>query len=260
MAKINLLPWRQALRAQKKREFIVVNVGVAAIAAGLVFFAHIALSEQVSDQQERNTYIKSEIAKLDTQIKEIDELQKRRDELMSRMKIIQDLQGRRPVVVRVFDEFVRTLPDGVYFKNLERVGDTFKISGVAESKNEVSQLMRNLDASPWFKNPQLSNVVEDASKAAPAGAGAPGSPQKATTSVPSESNQFTLTVQLEIPTDPSTIKTASTDASGTPAAPMASAAVGQTMSAAPAPAAASAPVAAPSAGKSNGTLGGGAPK
>ncbi|MGL1465775.1 PilN domain-containing protein, partial [Vibrio parahaemolyticus] len=69
-------------------------------------------------------------------------------------------QGRRPGVVHVFDELVRVVPDGVYFKSLDRKGDVFTIHGVAETKNEVSNLMRNLDASPWFQSPQLSNVVE----------------------------------------------------------------------------------------------------
>lgn len=193
MAKINLLPWRQALRKQKQQEFIVLIGAVIAIGVVLVLFGHSVLQTQISDQEERNTYIKGEISNLDKQIKEIDELQKRRDELMSRMKIIQDLQGRRPVVVRVFDEFVRALPDGVYFKTLERVGDTFKITGVAESKNEVSSLMRNLDASPWFKNPMLSGVVEDPQKVDPA-----NKDKKPDASAP-QSNSFSLTVQLEAP-------------------------------------------------------------
>lgn len=201
MAKINLLPWRQALRKQRQQEFVAINIAVALVAVGLVLAGYMALQGQISDQDERNTYIKGEITNLDKQIKEIDELQKRRDELMARMKIIQDLQGRRPVVVRVFDEFVRALPDGVYFKTLERSGDTFKITGVAESKNEVSNLMRNLDASPWFKNPVLSGVVEDSAKTDPAHKDA----KKPDAGAP-QSNSFTLSVQLEGVPDQSAAK------------------------------------------------------
>lgn len=187
MAKINLLPWRQELRKQRQQEFVAILMAVAMVAVALVLFGHMALSKQVSDQEERNAYIKAEIGKLDGQIKEIDALQKRREELLARMKVIQDLQGRRPVIVRIFDEFVRVLPDGVYLTNLERTGDSFSLKGVAESANQVSNLMRNLDASPWFKSPQLSTVAADstpAAKTAGDDGAAPG-------------NKFSMTVQLE---------------------------------------------------------------
>lgn len=188
MAKINLLPWRQELRKQRQQEFIAILLGVVMVAVALVLFGHMALSKQVSDQEERNQYIKAEIGKLDTQIKEIDELQKRREELLARMKVIQDLQGRRPVIVRIFDEFVRVMPDGVYLTSLERKGDVFSLSGVAESANQVSNLMRNLDASPWFKNPQLSTVAADANARRS---------DKDEDKQPG--NRFSMTVQLESP-------------------------------------------------------------
>jgi type IV pilus assembly protein PilN len=114
MAKINLLPWRQELKKQRQQEFIAINAAVALSAAAIIMFFHILLSSQLSDQEERKAYIQSEIATLDGQIKQIDELQARKDELLARMKVIQDLQGRRPVIVRVFDELARTVPDKVY--------------------------------------------------------------------------------------------------------------------------------------------------
>lgn len=186
MAKINLLPWRQELRKQRQQEFIAFLMAVVIVAAGIVLVGHMALSTQVSGQEERNAYIKSEISKLDGQIKEIDELQKRREELLGRMKVIQDLQGRRPVIVRIFDELVRVIPDGVYFTKLERTGDVFRLSGVAESANQVSALMRNLDASPWFQNPQLSTV---AAETTPAGKSASDDKQPG--------SRFAMTVSLE---------------------------------------------------------------
>lgn len=189
MAKINLLPWRQELRKKRQQEFVAILLAVAGIAVGIVLFAHMALSKQVSDQLERNTFIRAEISTLDTQIKEIDELQKRREELLARMKVIQDLQGHRPVIVRVFDEFVRTMPDGVYFRTIQRTGDVFSIVGVAESANQVSALMRNLEASQWFKSPVLSKV---AAEAAPTAA-------KAKSASGQSSNAFALTVMLETP-------------------------------------------------------------
>ena len=195
MARINLLPWRQELRKQRQQEFVTIVAAVAALAVGLVLFAHMALSKQVSDQLERNSYIKAEIATLDSQIKEIDELQKRREELLSRMKVIQDLQGHRPVIVRVFDEFVRAMPDGVYFRTIERKGNTFTIAGVAESANQVSALMRNLEASQWLKSPVLSKV---AAEAAPAVAGQPAK-GKTGSGAAQAGNAFALSVELETP-------------------------------------------------------------
>ena len=110
MAKINLLPRRQELKKQRQQEFLTINVAVAITAAAIVMFFHIIVSGQLSDQEERKAFIQSEIATLDGQIKQIDELQTRKDEWLARMKVIQDLQGRRPVIVRVFDEVARTVP------------------------------------------------------------------------------------------------------------------------------------------------------
>ncbi|HQV40946.1 MAG TPA: PilN domain-containing protein [Moraxellaceae bacterium] len=197
MAKINLLPWRQELRKQRQQEFVAIVLAVAVLAVGIVLFTHMALSKQVSDQLERNSYIKAEIATLDTQIKEIDELQKRRDELLSRMRVIQDLQGHRPVIVRVFDEFVRAMPDGVYFRTIERKENMFSIVGVAESANQVSNLMRNLEASQWFKSPVLSKVAAEASKDASV-SGKPGA-TAVKGAAAQAANTFALTVMLDAP-------------------------------------------------------------
>lgn len=188
MAKINLLPWRQELRKQRQQEFIAILMGVVMVAVALVLAGHMALSKQVSDQEERNAFIQSEIQKLDGQIKEIDALQKRREELLSRMKVIQDLQGRRPVIVRIFDELVRVMPEGVYLVTLERRGDTFRMTGVADSANQVSALMRNLDASPWFRNPALSTVATTS-----------GSPQPTDSDEKGPGNRFSMSVDLEQP-------------------------------------------------------------
>lgn len=197
MAKINLLPWRQELRKQRQQEFIAINAAVALTAAALVMFFHIMVSGQLSDQEKRKAYIQSEIATLDGQIKEIDDLQKRKEELLARMKVIQDLQGRRPVIVRVFDELVRSVPDKVYLTLVERKGDKFNIEGFAESNNQVSSFLRNLNASDWFKNPVLSEVkatdVVDNKNAKGA------KPVSSTAGDKQRTNKFALTVELEAP-------------------------------------------------------------
>jgi type IV pilus assembly protein PilN len=193
MAHINLLPWRQELRKQRQQEFIAILAAVALVTIGILLFAHVVLSTLVSDQEGRNRFIKGEIDRLDVQIKEIDEIQKRRDELLGRMKVIQDLQWHRPVIVHIFDEMVHVMPDGVYLTTLERSGDTFKMTGIAESANQISNLMRNLDASPWFKNPMLSNVVADQPTANSK------RPKREANNPGQYGNKFALTVQLKVP-------------------------------------------------------------
>ncbi|MFG0382188.1 PilN domain-containing protein [Pseudomonas sp. zbq_18] len=158
MARINLLPWREQLREERKQRFLVAMGGTLVIAAGLVFLAGQYLDGAIEQQNARNNFIKKEIAVLDARIKEISELKERRAQLLERMKIIQDLQGNRPISGRIFDQMVRTLPDGVFFTELKRTDKTIAIVGSAESNNRVSGLMRNLDASEWLTSPNLTEV------------------------------------------------------------------------------------------------------
>lgn len=159
MARINLLPWREELRKQKLQEFAIV-LGMVAVAAVVLGFGwNLAAQKSVDYQKSRNSYIQTQIAEMDESIKEIEELQRRRDALIDRMNVIQGLQGNRPAIVYVFDEFVNTLPDGVHYTSLKQVGNKFEVVGMAESNNRISNLMRNLEASPWFAKPALSKVV-----------------------------------------------------------------------------------------------------
>lgn len=158
MARINLLPWREQLREERKQQFLVSLAGVLVLAVGLVFLGNQYLNAGIDNQNARNDFLKKEIATLDARIQEIKELKTRRQQLLERMKIIQDLQGNRSIIARVFDQLVRTLPDGVYFTSLNMTGDSIAINGAAESNNRVSSLMRNLDGSEWLASPNLSEV------------------------------------------------------------------------------------------------------
>lgn len=158
MARINLLPWREQLREERKQRFLVTLAGVLIVAGGAVFLGDQYLSGAIDQQNARNEFVKKEIAVLDARIKEISELKTRRQQLLERMKIIQDLQGNRPIIGRVFDQLARTLPDGVYFTSLNMKGNKIAIEGAAESNNRVSNLMRNLDASEWLTAPNLTAV------------------------------------------------------------------------------------------------------
>ena len=181
MAKINLLPWREQRREQLRKEFFVVLGSVAGAAVAVVLAANLAVGSQIDNQNGRNNYLKAEITKLDKQVKEIKDLKTRRAQLIERMKVIGDLQGTRPVIVRIFDEIVRTVPDGVYFRSLKRQGTTITIQGTAESNNRVSSLMRNLDDSEWFANPNLKGV-------------------RANPSFGEQGNDFDMTVSVTMPT------------------------------------------------------------
>lgn len=161
MARINLLPWREQLREERKQRFLVTLAGVLIIAAGVVFLGDQYLGGAIEQQNARNEFVRKEIAVLDARIKEISELKTRRQQLLERMKIIQDLQSNRPITGRVFDQLVRTLPDGVYFTGLKMTGSTVAIVGAAESNNRVSSLMRNLDGSDWLAVPNLTEVKAD---------------------------------------------------------------------------------------------------
>lgn len=181
MARINLLPWREQLREERKQRFMVSLAGVFIVAAGLVFLGDQMFNAAIDTQSARNDFIQKEIAVLDARIKEISELKTRRQQLLERMKIIQDLQGNRPIIGRVFDQLVRTLPDGVYFTSVKMSGKNIAIVGAAESNNRVSNLMRNLDGSEWLTAPNLTEV-----KAVTAGA-------------LDQANVFQLTVQQTQP-------------------------------------------------------------
>ncbi len=158
MAKINLLPWREERRQALKRQFLTVLAAMALLGLAVVFATDRYYAGAIAHQQGRNAYIQQNIDVLNRQVKEIRELEKRKQDLLERMKIIQDLQGKRPLIVRIFDEVVRTLPDGTYFESLDRKDKSISVKGIAESNNRVSSLMRNLDGSEWFAKPNLTAV------------------------------------------------------------------------------------------------------
>ena len=161
MAKINLLNWREEYRREKKQEFIQQTV---VICAGFGFLAFLWVSMLVSaidNQNYRNEVLQNEIRVLNEQVREIQELKRKREELISRMKVIQDLQGTRPVIVRYFDEFVRAVPDGVFVLSMQRQGKQITLDGIAESNSRVASLMRNIDNSEWFDESNLKTVTAD---------------------------------------------------------------------------------------------------
>lgn len=158
ITQINLLPWREERRAKRQQEFYVL-LFTALLLGGLAWWLWQGVVQgNIDSQNARNSTIQTAISGLDKKISEIKDIEERRNELIERMKVIQELQGNRPSVVYVFDELARILPKGVYFTDVKRVGDTFTIEGIAETNNYVSALMRNMTSSAWFGRPTLSRV------------------------------------------------------------------------------------------------------
>jgi len=161
MPRINLLPWREQERKIRRREFTVAAGG--AIFASIIFVlgGKVLYSSWTDAQNEKNNLLKKEIVKLDAQIADIQDLETRKQRLVARMEIIEKLQRKRPEIVHLFDEIVKTVPDGIYLTSIKQSGNKLEIHGVAQSSTRVSTFMRNIDSSVWMDNPVLQ-VVESA--------------------------------------------------------------------------------------------------
>ncbi len=158
MARINLLPWRAELRREQRIEFGIM-LGITAVVAIVVSLAVWWYYDQKIDyQKQRNAFLDAEIAKLDKKIEEIKSMEQERERLVKRIEAIQNLQTVRPLEVRLFDEIVTTLPDGVYIKQIDQKGSAITIRGSAQSQSRVSNYMRNIEASKWLTNPKLEVV------------------------------------------------------------------------------------------------------
>lgn len=158
MANINLLPWRDAQRSERNRETLIMCAAMWVCAGLIVFGAKLFMDSRIEHQKSRNAYIQSEINALSKVIKEIEDLKAKRDELLARMDVIQNLQKNRAQIVHVFDDLAKKLPKGVFYDSVKKNQETFLITGKAQSNGRVSALMRSLDSSDWFDNATL-NVV-----------------------------------------------------------------------------------------------------
>jgi len=172
MARINLLPWRTERRKLREREFYMLLLA-SAVAGVVALFVLIGwMGARIDNQQQRNAYLQQEIKSLDAQIKEIDELDKTKSQLLTRKQIIEQLQSNRSQMVHLFDEMVKTIPDGVRLTTMKQAGDVLTLEGVAESNARVASYMRNIDNSPWMGRTDLRKIenktgAKDVDKKAP---------------------------------------------------------------------------------------------
>jgi len=161
MPRINLLPWREAQRKERKLAFTVALGGSAVCAAVVTAAIYLMYTGMIDAQERRNELLQQQIKVLDRQIEEINNLEQTKRQFIARMQIIEKLQSSRPEIVHVFDQIVKTLPDGVYLTSVTQTGDHLKFTGVAQSSTRVSAFMRNIDASQWMRNPTLE-VIQSA--------------------------------------------------------------------------------------------------
>ncbi|WP_147652580.1 PilN domain-containing protein [Vulcaniibacterium gelatinicum] len=159
MARINLLPWRAERRKQRQREFGLM-LGLSALAAVAISFLIVGFHKaQIEGQNERNAYLRDQIAQVDAAIKEIEALDEKKAKLLARKEVIEQLQANRSQMVHLFDSLVRTIPDGVALTSIKQEGEMLTLEGRSQSNARVSTYMRNLEGSGWMVSPELS-VIE----------------------------------------------------------------------------------------------------
>lgn len=161
MPRINLLPWREELRRQRQKNFAIAVVGALVAAALVTLLAGVIVQGRIDHQNARNERLNQEIARLDKLIEEIANLERQKERLLARMEIIEELQGRRPDSVHLFDQLIRIVPEGVFYREVRQTANRIELDGMAESSTRVSALMRNIEASPWLQNPGLEVVESD---------------------------------------------------------------------------------------------------
>ena len=158
MPRVNLLPWREQQRKERKLAFLVALGGAAIAATLMTVGVNLYYSSLINAQEDRNVRLQGEIKELDKQIEKINTLEQQKQNFIARMEIIEKLQRSRPEVVHLFDEIVRTVPDGTYLTAVTQTGSRLKIEGVAQSSTRVSSFMRNIDGSDWLRKPELEII------------------------------------------------------------------------------------------------------
>jgi len=200
IVRINLLPHREQKRQARQRQFVSMSIALAILGVAIVALVHAVLAAQIDNQNSRNALLKTKIAELDAQIKEIDKLRDQIQQVLARKQVVETLQSNRNEAVHLLDQLVRQLPEGVYLQSVKQTDKKVTIVGYAQSNARVSTLMRNIEGSPWLEKPELVEI-----KLVTVPAVGRGEPQRL--------NQFTLNFQIRR-TTPETV-----GGPGTPAKP-----------------------------------------
>lgn len=164
MARINLLPWRDELRRKREKNFYIAAGIAVALMIGVIYGIDVKLQQDIDYQEGRNNFLMDQTRLLDRKLKSIRDLDEKKQNMIARMEIITQLQASRPEVVHLFDELVRTIPEGVYYKEIIQEGKSISVSGVAQSNAFVSKLIRNLNASDWLDGADLEEIVSSSAQ------------------------------------------------------------------------------------------------
>ena len=156
--RINLLPHREQKRQARQRQFVSLAITLAILGVAIVALVHVILAARIDNQVARNTLLKTKIAELDAQIKEIDKLRDQIQQVLARKQVVETLQSNRNEAVHLLDQLVRQLPEGVYLTSVKQTDKKVQIVGYAQSNARVSTLMRNIEGSPWLEKPELVEV------------------------------------------------------------------------------------------------------
>jgi len=156
--RINLLPHREQKRQARQRQFVSLAITLAVLGVAIVGLVHVVLAARIEDQNSRNQLLKTKIAELDAQIKEIDKLRDQIQQVLARKQVVENLQSNRNEAVHLLDQLVRQLPEGVYLQSVKQTDRKVQIVGFAQSNARVSTLMRNIEGSPWLEKPELVEI------------------------------------------------------------------------------------------------------
>lgn len=158
MTRINLLPWRQERRAQRQKEYLSVLAITGLVAVGIAFGVIKFYDGLIANQNDRNNYLKNEITQLDKKLKEIEDLEKKREHLLNRKQVIEQLQADRSQMVHLFDQLVRTIPEGIRLQSIKQSGTTLTLDGISQSNARVASYMRALEGSGWMSKPEVTII------------------------------------------------------------------------------------------------------
>jgi type IV pilus assembly protein PilN len=156
--RINLLPHREQKRQARQRQFVSMSIALAILGVAIVALVHAVLAAQIDNQNSRNALLKTKIAELDAQIKEIDKLRDQIQQVLARKQVVETLQANRNEAVHLLDQLVRQLPEGIYLRSVKQADKKVTIVGYAQSNARVSTLMRNIEGSPWLEKPELVEI------------------------------------------------------------------------------------------------------
>lgn len=164
MSNINLMPWREAVKQREKKQFFTLLGLSLGLAALVVLAVNMLIGQMVQGQVSRNDYLTAQTAILDKQLGEINELKKRKNDLIDRMRLIDQLQQRRNLPVHLFNDLPALVSNGVYLNSLDLAGSGISVVGKTEAYSRVANMVRKIEASNWLGQPHISSIFATSSK------------------------------------------------------------------------------------------------